>query len=164
MIKPKEKSEMLLKVKIVLVVILTFSLISCGSKSHDTNTINLSTKSDQSLTSKNCTYNHVEINAYEVGTDKLLDSKKLDYCFSVNEKDMGLVEISNPKGNIKVLYYKEQNPNNIKYLDIKLGEGVSKWRKKNGHDLFIVNKNDDLTFVFGDRKKSKIKGTVKFTR
>jgi hypothetical protein len=116
---------------------------------------------------KNCSYSKVEIKAFRVGTDELLDEKFIDGCFEkkIVDESLGLVEITNESKTIKVSYYIESNPNVLRFLNVKLGESEpSRWRANEGHDLFIEEKNGDLNFIFGDRKKSKIKGTIKFMK
>lgn len=125
-------------------------------------------KSDQpTIEIENCDYNKVEIKAFEVGTDKLINQKLLEGCFEkeIVDKSLGLVEIKNSSGTVKVSYYIEKDPKILRFLDIKIGEGeASKWRANQGHDLFIIEKGETLNFIFGDRKKSKIKGTIKFMK
>lgn len=114
-----------------------------------------------------CSFRLVEIKAFKVGTDELLEERTLDGCFKkkVVDQSLGLVEVSNSDGNIKVSYYIEDDPKVLRFLDVKLGEGESShWRANKGHDLFIIEKDGNLNFIFGDRKRSKIKGTIRFLK
>ena len=97
----------------------------------------------------------------------MINQKLLEGCFEkeIVDKSLGLVEIKNSSGTVKVSYYIEKDPKILRFLDIKIGEGeASKWRANQGHDLFIIEKGETLNFIFGDRKKSKIKGTIKFMK
>ncbi len=114
-----------------------------------------------------CDYSSVEINAYEVGTDKLISEKTVNGCFSsdIVDSTLNLVEITNKENSIKISYYIENDPNILRFLNIKIGDDPSsEWRANKGHDLFINKKGDDLYFIFGDRKVSKIKGTITFRK
>jgi len=116
---------------------------------------------------KNCTFKKVEIKAYQVGTDKLLNDKTINDCFNskIVDKTLGLVEITNESKTLKVSYYIEKNPKTLRILDVKIGNDVpSRWRANKGHDLFIMEKEDFLSFIFGDRNNSKIKGSIKFIK
>ncbi|WP_420581959.1 hypothetical protein [Reichenbachiella sp.] len=110
-----------------------------------------------------CVYNAAIVKAYRVGTDELLDEKTIPGCFVVKTDEMGFVEISSDV--IKVSYYKETTPNVIKFLDVKFGESEAvRWRANQGHDLFVNETSEELNFVFGDRIKTKIKGSIQFIR
>lgn len=141
-------------------VIVFFLFLACGS-SNDKKTIT-TTKSEVS-----CDYNGVDIKAYQVGTDVLLDEKFISGCFvrKVVDESLGLVEISNEIKSITVSYYIESDPKVLRFLDIKTETGEpSRWRANQGHDLFISETDEELNFIFGDRKESKIKGTIRFTK
>jgi hypothetical protein len=115
-----------------------------------------------------CQYSKAIVSAYEVGTNKLIDKKEIEDCFTANEVDpgIGLIEVKgsqNPE-RFKVSYYKENDPSLINMMNIKIGGKVSEWRRKKKHDLFLVNKPDTLAFIFGDRVDLKVKGTILFIR
>ena len=75
---------------------------------------------------------------------------------------MGLVQITDKDERIKVSYFKESDPNDLKILNVKLGKGEPvEWRTKKGHELFIAQKNDSLAFVFWD--KNSVAGSVRGT-
>jgi hypothetical protein len=111
-----------------------------------------------------CSYNKLVMNAYQVGNDSLIDSKTIEACWIKHEPDdLGLIKIDSKESDFRVFYYKENDPGVIKMLDFQEGDSEpSRWRANEGHDLFIVNKLDTLGFVFGDRKKSFVKGTIVF--
>jgi hypothetical protein len=113
-----------------------------------------------------CNYSKVEITSQI--DDNPLDKKVLEGCFSVSEPDeMGLIEITDADNRIKVSYFKETDPNSLKMLNLKFGNGNPiEWRTKKGHDLFIIQKKDSLGFIFGDRNNiaGKIKGSLLFIK
>lgn len=114
--------------------------------------------------SGDCEYTQIEMKAYQVGTDKLLDSKSWSGCFKKElvEPTLGLVEITDTKTSIKILYYNETTSGSMNHLDVQIGSNEpSRWRANQGHDIFINETKSDLNFIFGDRKKSKIKGTIR---
>lgn len=113
----------------------------------------------------NCDYNTVEIRGYKTGSDKALSEVTINECFykKTIDKTLKMVEIANESRNIVVTYYEENQPGILKFLDIKLDEDTpSKWRASKGHNLYYVEKENSLTFIFGDLKKSKVKGSIKF--
>jgi hypothetical protein len=141
--------------------VLTLLFNSCG------NSNNQSLKDSDTSTKQNinCDFNSVQFEAYEVGTDKLLDKKIVSGCFvkKIIDEQLGLVEVKDTEGKIKVTYYIESDPNLLKFLDVKIGDAEpSRWRANKGHDLFILEENNQLNFIFGDRLETKIKGTIKF--
>jgi len=145
----------------IIIGLIVIANIGDGTK-NDVNSSNSTVEQE-----KNCSYSKVEIKAFRVGTDELLDEKLINGCFEkkIVDESLGLVEITNESKTIKVSYYIESDPKVLRFLDVKIGESEpSRWRANQGHDLFIVEKDGDLNFIFGDRKKSKIKGTIKFMK
>lgn len=114
--------------------------------------------------SAGCEFSKVTLTTSKFGTNKQIDNKLINDCFNRVE-DGSLVEVKGEKTSekFKVLYYKEAEPDVVKMLTIKIGSKGTDWRTNKGHDIFKVDNKDTLGFVFGDRIKSKIKGTVMFT-
>ena len=83
------------------------------------------------------------------------------------DESLGLVEITEPDNRIKVSYYEESNPNELKFLNIKIGESnLSEWRRNKGHHLIIVPKKDSLGFSFRDKNSATgdVIGTILYTK
>ncbi len=142
-------------------VICVLLFLGCSINSESTLT---NESPDKEVTLQDCDFIFLEIKAFEVGTDKLLDEKLIEGCFNKKEiKDaFGLIEVEDPSRQIKISYFAEEDHNILRHLDIRLGSAEpSRWRRNEGHDIFINEENGELNFIFGDRKKSKIKGTLK---
>jgi hypothetical protein len=108
--------------------------------------------------SAKCDYSKVTVTAFKYGTQDIIDEKVINACFVKKNLEMGLIEISAEGSPVKVLYY---NENPMKFLNVKLGESDPiQWRKNKGHDIFMLDKNNKLTFLFSDKKL--VKGTVVF--
>lgn len=148
---------------IALICIVAIILLSCDNGSNRAK----GTTENFTEQNTNCDFNSVQIQAFETGTNKLLDNKNISECFTkqIVDKQLGLVEVKNSDGSIKVSYYIEKDPRVLKFLDIKVGDAEpSRWRANQGHDLFITENENQLNFIFGDRVKSKIKGTITFEK
>ncbi len=144
----------------VLIALIVIANLGNDNKSSSNNSISTDNSKEE-----NCNYSKLEIKAFQVGTDKLLSEKLLSGCFTkkVVDKSLGLVEVTDNSGTIKISYYIESDPNILRFLDIKLSNAKpSKWRVNKGHDLFMSENESGLNFVFGDRKETKIKGTIRF--
>ncbi len=115
----------------------------------------------------------LKIEMFETGTNIPLGNKSIKDKFysTVIKENLGgqettLVQIHNKDKSTVVSYYKEKEPNSIRFLDMKIeNRKTVRWRVSEGHDLFIFNNNpNELKFIFGDRKVTKTKGTVKFIK
>jgi hypothetical protein len=115
--------------------------------------------------SAGCEFSKATLTTSEVGTNKQIDKKEISDCFKRID-DGSLVEVKGDKTGekFKVLYYKEADPAVTKMLTISIGGRGTDWRTSKGHDILKIDKPDSLGFIFGDRVKSKIKGTVMFTK
>jgi hypothetical protein len=115
--------------------------------------------------SAGCEFSKATITASQIGTEQQIDKKQINDCFK-RVDDGGLVEVKGEKtgDKFKVLYYKEADPTAIKILTVSIGGRGTDWRTSKGHDILKIDKPDSLGFIFGDRIKSKIKGTVMFTK
>lgn len=135
---------------ISMTVMLMSTLICAGCSNNETN---------------GCEFTKATLTASQVGTDKELSKKEFTDCFK-RINDGTLVEVKGDKtgNNFKVLYYKEADPDVTKMLTINVGGHGSDWRANKGHDIIKVDKADSLGFIFGDRIKTKMKGTVMFTK
>lgn len=83
------------------------------------------------------------------------------------DEALGLIEITEPNNRVKVSYYEESTPNELKFLNIKFGDSKpSEWRKNKGHLLVIAPKKDSLGFFFQDQnsKAGNVRGTLLFTK
>lgn len=112
-----------------------------------------------------CTFTKAHITASEAGTNKVLQDKTIEDCFTASAPDSyGLIEIKGSKTgeNFKVAYYAAE----ADMLNVKIGGKLTEWRKNKGHDIFVNGApgTDTLGFIFGDRLKSKIKGTIIFSK
>lgn len=114
--------------------------------------------------SDSCRFYQAEVSLWKMSTNELIDSKTFNGCFEKNLIDASLsqFEISSSISPFKVIFYEESDPNILKFLDIHSGDNEpSRWRANEGHELFMLTKNDTLNFIFGD-KKSGVKGSIKF--
>lgn len=106
----------------------------------------------------NCDYSKVTIKVFALGTDKVINEKTLNACFNVKKMEFGMIEISSKETPVKVIYYNEIP---MKFLNVKLtNDDPVQWRKNKGHDIFKIEKNGKLTFIFSD--KTTMKGTIVF--
>lgn len=90
---------------------------------------------------QNCDFKFLDVQAFEVGTDKLLEDHTIQGCFTRKKakNSFGLVEISDPNKKIKVSYFDEGDPNILKFLDIKIGEReTSKWRDNLSGNIVLL--------------------------
>lgn len=145
-------------IKTTFIAFLLLILYACNSSPENTS-------QEVSTTVKSCDYKFLEIKAFEVGTDKLLNEVNIEGCYNREEVEgaFGLIEIQDEEKGIKISYFPEEEKNMLRILDIKLGSSdATKWRRNQGHDIFINEKNGSLHLIFGDRIKSKIKGNIKF--
>jgi len=115
-----------------------------------------------------CAYTKMELKAYEVGTDKLIEEKTITDCFThlTLPNSGGMTEVTNSTNTIRVTYFNTEG-NVLRTLNIRFGEQgtpPNEWRANKGHDIFMNNTGTELNFIFGDRKVSKIKGTIKFSK
>lgn len=89
-----------------------------------------------STTSSDCTFSKAHITATEVGTNKILDDKIIDDCFTASKPDgYGLIEIKGAKtaDAFKVTYYEAEGD----MLNVKVGSKLTEWRRNKGQDIFI---------------------------
>lgn len=144
-----------------ILLVLSFFMPNNKKDKQNESTLSKST----TTTSNSCDFRKVDISMYEVGTDKLIENKTVNGCFTkkIIDKALGLVEITD--GVIKVTYYIEKTPNNLRFLNLYVAGGEpSRWRANEGHDIFMNDNNGNLHFIFGDRKVSKTKGTIIFSK
>jgi hypothetical protein len=145
----------------VIGIIFTLSFINTLTKEKTTQ------KDDIKVAENNsCNFNNVQIEMFNIGSNTPIKTVNIEACFEEKmvDKTLQLIEITSKESEFKVSYYKESNPKLLRFLDFDFGTGEpSKWRANKGHDLFIFRKNkDELNFIFGDKKNSKLKGTIRF--
>lgn len=106
-----------------------------------------------------CDFKKATLKLMEWGSEKVISEQTFDGAFIKKEVDnFGLQEISATNSNFKVLFY-DESP--MKFLNVRIGEDdPTEWRKNKGHDIYKVEKDNKLNFIFGD--KEKIKGTIVF--
>ncbi|MEM8564937.1 MAG: hypothetical protein AAGF85_00655 [Bacteroidota bacterium] len=105
-----------------------------------------------------CGYSSIEYTLMKVKSDEVISTKTIQDCFTIKRGELQSVEVSNADGSFRVLYYDEFP---LKFLDILEDSIPSRWRDRDGHDLYSNEKDGVITLIFGDRKDKKIKGTLK---
>jgi hypothetical protein len=112
-----------------------------------------------------CSYSQLQILSQVEG--KPLDTKNLTGCFTLTKGDMGLIEINDADGRIKVSFYEEAEPLQLKFLNIKFGTNKPvEFRANKGHNLYISNQKDTLGIIFGDRtsEAGRVSGSIILTK
>lgn len=118
-----------------------------------------------------CDFKKMYMDGRRTKTDELLIEKTFDQCFEMkSDASTGLYTMYNIKNNtqdeeakIHISFTKDIGTNLVTHLDIKLGNSEpTRWRRNEGHDIMMVDNAEKLTLVFGDRKVSKIKGSIVF--
>lgn len=144
----------------VIGIISTLSFINTLAKEKTTQ------KDDIKVVENNsCNFNNVQIEMFNIGSNTPIKTVNIEACFEKKmvDKTLQLIEITSKESKFKVSYYKESNPKLLRFLDFDFGTGEpSRWRANKGHDLFILRDNGELNFIFGDKKNSKLKGTIRF--
>jgi len=157
---------------VVIILVVIFSNNGNKQPSHEESIEKIKNEQSNSTntTAASCTYNKMEIKSFEVGTDRLLEEKTINDCFTVYEvpNSMGLTEVTNSNNTIKISYFKsEASAKMLRTLDVRIGKKGTepiRWRAVEKHEIFMNDTGNELNFVFGDRHKTKIKGTIKFTK
>lgn len=108
-----------------------------------------------------CSYSKIEIKTYRIGNDELLGEKTFDNCFTVTDDNSNLVEIKNEEAGIALSYYKESNPNELKYLNAKFGDvKTTEFRQKKGHKIELIETENATTIIYHDPTELNLKGTI----
>lgn len=105
-----------------------------------------------------CNYKYLFVKTYKYGTDKVISSSTVQGCFSreIIDENTGLLKVSEPLDSIKLVYYLPSPSGVIDYLDVFYrSDEPTRFRRKKGDDIFVLEKNGNLTFIFSDKKKTK---------
>jgi len=156
---------------VVIILVVIFSNNGNKQPSHEESIEKIKNEQSNSTntTAASCTYNKMEIKSFEVGTDRLLEEKTINDCFThiTLPNSGGMTEVTNSNNTIRVTYFNNEG-SVLRFLNIRFGEQgkvePARWRTNEGHDIFMNDTGNELNFIFGDRHKTKIKGTIKFTK
>ena len=109
-----------------------------------------------------CMYSSAKLVFQEVGTDKVINEGTINGCYTKKlvDQQLKMYEVANETGTFRLTYYEESTPNVLRFLDMHIAGRSTSWRANKGHDIFMIEENGKIGFVFGDRKKDMVKGTI----
>lgn len=113
-----------------------------------------------------CKYYTATMTAWENNSKQPTLVKKFPGCFDKNlvDAELSQFEVSSLISPFKVAYIEENDPNVLRFLDVKFEEEEPiRWRANLGHMIVKNQKPDTLSFVFAD-DKTGFKGTIVFSK
>jgi energy-coupling factor transporter transmembrane protein EcfT len=114
-----------------------------------------------------CDFKKMYINSQKTKTNVMLSEKSVEDCFAKKTKFIPyeMLEITNGKKDtddyVQIVFIKDDS--GVSHLDIVLGKKEpNRWRKKEGHDIILLENAEKVSLIFGDRKVAKTKGQIIF--
>ncbi len=148
------------KINFLTCLLTTGILFSCGE-----------TKSD-------CEFSHLTITTAIDG--KQIDQKTGNDCYSIikeeGEGELATFTVGGKQTSDKfsMTYYDENSKVDLgtgqgtalKFLNVNIGGKKTEWRANKGHNIYKIEKQDTLGFIFGDnaKKSNSVSVSVLFTK
>ena len=125
----------------------------------------------------NCEFSNLTITTAVDG--KQTNQKTVKDCYSVTKEGEGELAIYTIEGKetsevFSMSYYDEKSKvdlkdsqgTSLKFLNVFIGGKKTEWRKNKGHNIYKIEKQDNLSFIFGEnvKKENSVSVSVTFSK